>query len=181
MPRETSASASVLFDTLSGFGIDAGVCQTAEFRRRSDLFADVRLFFKDPGWPRSAEGQRLARGLASHRDITSARYQRSALLLRFTEAFILSLGERLERNDKELSIKGLLPERAYLMSFVSPNTTKALHVGHLRNIALGGALATVLAKFGASVQTGSLVGDIGRSACEAAVIGDGLQIKDGTL
>jgi len=48
-----------------------------------------------------------------------------------------------------------------------PNTTKALHVGHLRNVALGNALAAAAEALGVDVVRQSRVGDFGRSMGEA--------------
>ncbi len=166
-PAERSANAAALLDILANLNIDADACQTAELRRRPDSFADMRIFFKDRNWPDSAEGRRLTGSLAEHKDIEAVRYKNSAILLRFANSFVSGLGERLEFGEEALAIKDLLPSRSYLVSFVSPNTSKALHIGHLRNIALGSALVGVLSKSGAEVRSESLVGDIGRSACEA--------------
>jgi arginyl-tRNA synthetase len=167
MSEERSANAAALLDILTSLSIDADMCQTAELRRRPDSFADIRIFFKNRDWPNSAEGLRLARSLADHKDIEAVRYKNSAILLRFANSFVSGLGERLENSEEALAVKDLLPRRSYLVSFVSPNTSKALHIGHLRNIALGSALVGLLSKSGADVRSESLVGDIGRSACEA--------------
>jgi arginyl-tRNA synthetase len=167
MPEERSANAAALLDILTSLDIDADRCQTAELRRRPDSFADIRIFFKDRDWPDSAEGRLLVASLGDHKDIEAVRCKNSAILLRFASSFISGLGERLELGEEALAVKDLLPSRSYLVSFVSPNTSKALHIGHLRNIALGSALLGLLSKSGADVRSESLVGDIGRSACEA--------------
>lgn len=167
MPEERSTNAAALLDILTNLNIDADVCQTAELRRRPDSFADLRIFFKDRDWLDSAAGRCLAKRLAGHKDIEAVRHKNSAILLRFANSFVSGFGELLEHGEEALSIKNFLPSSSYLVSFVSPNTSKALHIGHLRNIALGSALVGVLAKSGADVRSESLVGDIGRSACEA--------------
>jgi arginyl-tRNA synthetase len=61
----------------------------------------------------------------------------------------------------------LLAGEPYVVDFCDPNATKALHVGHLRNIALGHAIASALAAAGARVARQSHVGDAGRSMGEA--------------
>ena len=53
------------------------------------------------------------------------------------------------------------------MQFWDANATKALHVGHLRNLAIGNALAAALAQAGAQVERRSLISDAGRSMGEA--------------
>lgn len=54
-----------------------------------------------------------------------------------------------------------------IVDFCDPNATKALHVGHLRNIALGQAVSSALRTAGAHVERQSHIGDAGRSMGEA--------------
>jgi arginyl-tRNA synthetase len=51
--------------------------------------------------------------------------------------------------------------------FWGANTTKALHVGHLRDLAIGNALAAALGASGIDVERRSLISDIGRGMGEA--------------
>lgn len=51
--------------------------------------------------------------------------------------------------------------------FWGANTTKALHVGHLRNLAVGHALSAALGEAGATIERRSLLSDIGRGMGEA--------------
>lgn len=53
-----------------------------------------------------------------------------------------------------------------MVTFCDPNATKALHLGHLRNIAVGDALATLWALAGADVMRQSVVCDVGRAVAE---------------
>jgi arginyl-tRNA synthetase len=55
----------------------------------------------------------------------------------------------------------------YAVYFWGANTTKALHVGHLRNLAVGNAIAGALKQAGADVENRSLICDVGRSMGEA--------------
>jgi arginyl-tRNA synthetase len=54
-----------------------------------------------------------------------------------------------------------------IVDFCDPNATKALHVGHLRNIALGQAVTMALRAAGAQAERQSHIGDAGRSMGEA--------------
>jgi arginyl-tRNA synthetase len=49
-----------------------------------------------------------------------------------------------------------------MVEFSQPNTHKAFHVGHLRNVALGHALSNILAFSGFEVLRANYLGDIGR-------------------
>lgn len=55
----------------------------------------------------------------------------------------------------------------YAVYFWGANTTKALHIGHLRNLAVGNAIAGALKQAGAAVDNRSLICDVGRSMGEA--------------
>jgi arginyl-tRNA synthetase len=53
------------------------------------------------------------------------------------------------------------------VQFWDANATKALHVGHLRNLAIGNALSAALAQAGAKVERRSRISDMGRAMGEA--------------
>jgi len=57
--------------------------------------------------------------------------------------------------------------RRYALNFWDANSTKALHIGHLRNLALGNALAAALTEAGGKVERRSIICDVGRSMGEA--------------
>jgi len=61
----------------------------------------------------------------------------------------------------------ILTGRCFAVSFAGVNTNKALHVGHLRSIVVGNAVASALTSAGAEVQRRSLIGDVGRRVFEA--------------
>ena len=64
-------------------------------------------------------------------------------------------------------LRNQLLGRRYIVDFCDLNATKALHIGHLRNLALGHALASLLSSTGGAVTKQSVVCDIGRNVCEA--------------
>jgi arginyl-tRNA synthetase len=57
--------------------------------------------------------------------------------------------------------------RTFALNFWDANSTKALHIGHLRNLALGNALGNALAEAGGEIERRSIICDIGRSMGEA--------------
>ena len=59
------------------------------------------------------------------------------------------------------------PSARYAVYFWGANTTKALHIGHLRNLAIGNAIGAALEQAGARVEHRSLICDVGRSMGEA--------------
>jgi arginyl-tRNA synthetase len=87
--------------------------------------------------------------------------------VRLADDWIEATGERLESGEAERSHADLAAGRRYAVYFWGANTTKALHIGHLRNLALGNALGAALREGGARVENRSLICDIGRSMGEA--------------
>ena len=59
------------------------------------------------------------------------------------------------------------PGRRFALNFWDANSTKALHIGHLRNLALGNALGSALSEAGGKVERRSIICDVGRSMGEA--------------
>lgn len=99
--------------------------------------------------------------------VTVRRKQRR-VNLRLEPAWIEGMGTALEENlEGALPTADLAAGRRIVIDFCDPNATKAFHVGHLRNLALGSALAALSRAAGADVATQSHVGDIGRSMGEA--------------
>jgi arginyl-tRNA synthetase len=72
----------------------------------------------------------------------------------------LAAGEPADHSD-------LAAGETYALNFWDANSTKALHVGHLRNLALGNALGAALSEAGGRVEQRSIICDVGRSMGEA--------------
>lgn len=162
-----------LVSWLEGLVPPEGECQTVEMRRRENAPADARLFFKGRNWLASPEGAAFLSGLAAHPLVVEARAKGPAISIRLDDDFLERLGRRIEQADLDsndipgLDTSALLAGRSFMVGFAGPNTSKALHIGHLRNVSIGNALAAVLRASGANVVRQSLVGDIGRNICEA--------------
>jgi arginyl-tRNA synthetase len=106
--------------------------------------------------------------LAALPDVAAVGARGDSLTVRFADAVLARAGERLEGGDgRELDAHDLLGGAAVVVNFCDANPTKALHVGHLRNIALGQALAGALTAAGGRVTRQSQVSDYCRSMGEA--------------
>ena len=91
-----------------------------------------------------------------------------AVWLRLSDAWIDSVGAALEAGGSaEAPLRDLAEGRRFSVQFWDANATKALHVGHLRNLAIGNALAAALAQAGAQVERRSRISDMGRAMGEA--------------
>lgn len=88
--------------------------------------------------------------------------------VRLSDRYVAEVGERLESGAAEaLHTEDLRAGRRVAVDFCDLNAATALHIGHLRNVALGQAMAAVLEACGARVLTSSQVGDTGRDMAEA--------------
>jgi len=120
---------------------------------------DVRLEQRDAAWVDSSAGRNALAALAAGGEPFGAR---------FPDERLGRLGELLECGERDpLATSGVAAGARWVVNFGDPNTTKALHVGHLRNIAIGNAVASAAAALGADVVRQSRVGDFGRSMGEA--------------
>jgi arginyl-tRNA synthetase len=124
----------------------------------------------DPaGGPTAAGELATAReALAALPEVDAVRAHGGALTVCFADEPLARLGERLEAGETGvLDTHDLLGGAEVLVNFCDANPTKALHVGHLRNIALGQALAAAFETAGARVTRQSQVSDYCRSMGEA--------------
>jgi arginyl-tRNA synthetase len=88
--------------------------------------------------------------------------------LRLSASWIEAAGAALEAGGTaEAPLSDLAHGQRYSVQFWDPNATKALHVGHLRNLAIGNALAAALTQAGARVERRSRISDMGRAMGEA--------------
>lgn len=100
--------------------------------------------------------------------IASAEQEQQRFLLRLSDERIAETGAGLESGRfTGMETDDLLAGERAIVDFCDPNATKALHVGHLRNIALGQAITSALRAAGADVERQSHIGDAGRSMGEA--------------
>jgi arginyl-tRNA synthetase len=106
--------------------------------------------------------------LAALPEVAAVTARGGTLSVRFADEALARLGERLEAGDAgAMDARGAWVDTDVVVNFCDANPTKALHIGHLRNIAVGQALAGVLAAAGARVTRQSQVSDYCRSMGEA--------------
>jgi arginyl-tRNA synthetase len=88
--------------------------------------------------------------------------------VRVADSWMRAAGGALQEGDGgEGQWADLARGRRFSVQFWDANATKALHVGHLRNLAIGNALAAALTQAGGTVERRSLISDAGRSMGEA--------------
>jgi arginyl-tRNA synthetase len=136
------------------------------FRPRTDY--DLMLVPRVPGW-REDEGSREAlRRIEAEPWVERVAEDDKEVLLRLDDGWVQERGAQLEAGQGvEGANTDLAAERRYAVYFWGANTTKALHIGHLRNLAVGHALGAAMEQAGAQVERRSLICDVGRSMGEA--------------
>jgi tRNA synthetases class I (R) len=111
---------------------------------------------------------RALEALTADPAIASVEQQGQRFLMRFADERIAATGAGLEAGRLTgMETGDLRAGTRAIVDFCDPNATKALHVGHLRNIALGQAISSALSAAGADVEGQSHIGDAGRSMGEA--------------
>ncbi|MCE9595516.1 MAG: arginine--tRNA ligase [Planctomycetes bacterium] len=147
---------------------DAPTRRGFSVRRLASSPIDVRVFFGERSALQSDGGQRMLARLASDPLVERTERQGSNLAIRLHAEYVDALADWLSSHDGREPLNAEIAlGRRYRVNFLNPNATKPLHVGHLRNTTIGGALAASLRAGGANVVTQCYVCDIGRNVCEA--------------
>jgi arginyl-tRNA synthetase len=135
---------------------------------RPSVRGDARILYYSRDPSRASKVVAASRALAEEPDVAATSRRATSLLVRFTDDRISRLGAALEAGDSSvLDACDLMAGQSAVVNFCDANPTKALHIGHLRNVALGNALASTLEAAGARVTRQSQVSDYCRSMGEA--------------
>jgi arginyl-tRNA synthetase len=136
--------------------------------RRPHERYDIKLVPRAPAWADDPDSLRALRQIEAEPWVESATPSRDGVELRLADSWIETTGAALEAGGSaEADLGDLAAGRRFAIEFWDANATKALHVGHLRNLAIGNALAAALAQAGGLVERRSLISDAGRSMGEA--------------
>jgi len=88
--------------------------------------------------------------------------------LRLDDGWVAQRGAELEQGEEAVAGCGdVAAGQRFALNFWDANSTKALHIGHLRNLALGNSLGAALTEAGGEVERRSIICDVGRSMGEA--------------
>jgi arginyl-tRNA synthetase len=144
--------------------------------RRPARGYDLKLVPRVERWREDPEARAALEQLQSEPWVERVRHRSDGVAVRLDDDWIEVEGAALEAGgSSEATLADLTPGRRYSVQFWDANATKALHAGHLRNLATGNALAAALAQAGGQVERRSLISDAGRSMGEAmaGVLGEG--------
>jgi arginyl-tRNA synthetase len=174
-----------LFDSIDGVGPGSGIgagsseagdatialaasapwAARSPFRPEADR--DLMLVPRVPDWSADPAARQALAQIAADPAVDEVREHERGVDVRLADDWIEARGEALEAGTVPETNADLAAGGPYAVYFWGANTTKALHIGHLRNLALGNALAAALRTGGARVEARSLICDVGRSMGEA--------------
>ena len=138
-----------------------------ELRRDPRPFFDVVAHIGDGAFLDQKLRSGIREKLQAMPEFSHAKVSRNSIKLRFSDAIVGEFGQACLAVGIDSRITRPVDNRRMLIRFWDPNATKALHVGHLRNLAIGNALVHLMRTGGACVETQAIICDIGRSVCEA--------------
>jgi hypothetical protein len=136
--------------------------------RRPSASFDVKLVPRSPDWRKDPESLKALERIEAEPWAQELTRTEEGVELRLDDNWIETTGAALEAGGgAEAALVDLARGGRYAIQFWDANATKALHVGHLRNLALGNALAASLQQGGGEVERRSVISDAGRSMGEA--------------
>ncbi len=136
--------------------------------RRPHRDFDLKLVPRAPAWWEDVDSLTALRQIEREPWVSRVKSGEGGVELRLDDEWVETTGASLEAGGSvEATLADLAQGERYSVQFWDANATKALHVGHLRNLAIGNALAAALAQAGAQVERRSLISDAGRSMGEA--------------
>jgi arginyl-tRNA synthetase len=136
--------------------------------RRPTEGVDLLLFPRTPEWRADEESLAALEELERRPWVARVARGERRVEVQLADGWVESQGAALEAGgDAETTLRDLAAAQRFSVQFWDPNATKALHVGHLRNLAIGNAIAAALRQAGGQVERRSLISDAGRSIGEA--------------
>jgi arginyl-tRNA synthetase len=153
-------------DTLRPDGGSAPWAARAPRRPRREY--DLKLTSRAPDWESDRESLRALARVEAEPWVGSVLRNRDGVRVRVSDSWIEASGAALEAGGSaEVPLSDLAAGQRFSVQFWDANATKALHIGHLRNLATGNALAAALAQAGGHVERRSRISDMGRAMGEA--------------
>src|ERR1700761_4233851 len=160
-----------LVDSIDGVvagGSDAAAPWAARSPFRPEGERDLMLVPRVRDWATDAAAREALERIAADPPVAALRETKAGVDVVLDDDWVEARGAALESGAAPADANAALAADArYAVYFWGANTTKALHVGHLRNLALGNAIAAALRVGGARVESRSLICDVGRSMGEA--------------
>jgi arginyl-tRNA synthetase len=129
---------------------------------------DLMLVPRVKGWQEDAAALEALERIEREPWVETVDRDGNQVWARLSNEWVKRTGEALVSGEAgESPHDDLAVGRRYALNFWDANSTKALHIGHLRNLALGNALGSALTEAGGKVERRSIICDVGRSMGEA--------------
>ncbi len=163
--------AANLFDTFdeiasSGSGAQQRWAARAPYQPHDRY--DLMLVPRVRGWREDADSLKDLEMIEGQPWVDSVDREGKQVWARLDRGWIERTGAALENGEGlDGAHADLAAGQRFALNFWDANSTKALHIGHLRNLALGNALGAALTEAGGKVERRSIICDVGRSMGEA--------------
>ncbi len=129
---------------------------------------DLMLVPRSPDWQEDRGARDDLERIEGLDWVESVEADSGQVWLRLDNGWVDRRGAALEQGEEAVAGCGdVAAGRRFALNFWDANSTKALHIGHLRNLALGNALGSALSEAGGKVERRSIICDVGRSMGEA--------------
>jgi arginyl-tRNA synthetase len=129
---------------------------------------DLMLVPRVRGWQEDGEALAALERIEREPWVEAIERGEKQIWLRLSDGWVEQTGAALTNGEAGQSLHADLAQgQRYALNFWDANSTKALHIGHLRNLALGNALGSALTEAGGKVERRSIICDVGRSMGEA--------------
>ncbi len=129
---------------------------------------DLMLVPRVKGWREDTEALAALERIEGAPCVAELDREGRQVWLRLGDEWVARTGSALVSGEADDSANAdIAAGETYALNFWDANSTKALHIGHLRNLALGNALGAALTEAGGRVERRSIICDVGRSMGEA--------------
>jgi arginyl-tRNA synthetase len=129
---------------------------------------DLMLVTRSADWRQDAEALAALERIEAEPSVAAVDREGEQVRLRLGDEWVERVGAALTAGEGAgAGLAEIAEGSSYAVYFWGANTTKALHIGHLRNLAIGNAIGASLSQAGARVEHRSLICDVGRSMGEA--------------
>jgi arginyl-tRNA synthetase len=128
---------------------------------------DLMLVPRVKGWQEDADAIAALERIEAQSWVESVDRDGKQVRAVLSSEWVDATGSALVSGNGDSAHTDLAAGRRFALNFWDANSTKALHIGHLRNLALGNALGSALTEAGGKVERRSIICDVGRSMGEA--------------
>jgi arginyl-tRNA synthetase len=128
---------------------------------------DLMLVPRVKGWQEDADAIAALERIEAESWVESVDRDGKQVRAVLSSEWVDTTGSALVSGSGDSAHTDLAAGRRFALNFWDANSTKALHIGHLRNLALGNALGSALTEAGGKVERRSIICDVGRSMGEA--------------